>query len=114
MTLYAYESIQERNKGSVVATPATPQKPFGDSPVESGAAFLSEVMEEWITEKSRLKWTEKTAQDNRRWVLAFISLCGDRPLNRYSKSDAVAFKELLLQLPPNSSKKAVLKALQSK
>ena len=79
--------------------------------MESDAALLSEVMEKWITEKSRLKWTEKTAQDNRRWVLAFISLCGDRPLDRYSKSDAVAFKELLLQLPPNSSKKAVLKGL---
>lgn len=107
----ALESIEGRNEGSVVDTPELTQNPLRESPVASNAPLLSEVLEPWIKDKSRVSWTKKTAQDNRRWVAAFISLCGDKPLNDYRKADAMAFKELLLKLPPNCSKKKAFKGL---
>tara|TARA_R110002095_G_C4236908_1_gene238561 strand:+ start:113 stop:1831 length:1719 start_codon:yes stop_codon:yes gene_type:complete len=113
-TIRAYESIQSRNEGGLVDTPENPKGGLSDSPVESGTPLLSDVMEEWMAEKTRTSWTDKTARAHRVWVTRFIELTGNRPITGYTKSDAREYKSVILKLPPNWTKVAAIKELSIK
>ena len=110
--IQAQESIEHRNAGSVVDTPEEPQKPFSESPVESEELLLSEIMEEWIEDKSRSSWKgNKTPTDHRTAVTNFIELIGDKPYQSYTKPDARRFRKALLGLPANWKRKVEFRGL---
>ncbi|MFN3509373.1 MAG: DUF6538 domain-containing protein [Allorhizobium sp.] len=97
----ATEAKRKRNEGLPVDTPVMPQpEPKSSEPL------ASEIMKEWVAEKSRAKggWTEATATANQLWTERFIAMAGDRALSDYTKSDARMFKSVLLALPPNWTK----------
>lgn len=97
----ATEAKRKRNEGHPVDTPAMPEaKP------KSAQPLASEIMKDWVEEKSRAKggWTPATAAANRLWTERFIAMAGDRALSEYTKSDARMFKSVLLALPPNWTK----------
>lgn len=104
-TLQAFADMRSRNEGNYVSTP--------DPKIELTPIFpkLSVVLEDWIKEKSKEDWTEATAKEHRVWAEQFMLLCGDRPINEYVKDDARRFKQVLLRLPSNWKKKAVLREM---
>ncbi len=108
-TIRAQKAIGERNEGSIVETPEAPKTPPREN---STIPFLSEVMEEWIKDKSRAAWRPKTAKEHRVWVTYFINLVGDKPISEYTKSDARAYKNTLSTLPPSWNLKKELKGLR--
>lgn len=104
-TIRALEDKQRRSQGQVIETPdmgpaASPK---------STAPLLSNALEEWVAEKSRTSWVEKTAREHKVWTDHFLTMAGDKPLDQYSKADARAFKAMLLKLPANWNKFAELK-----
>lgn len=107
----AYESIEKRNEGRLVDTPAIPQVVASESLMDSNVPLLSEVMEEWIKDKSRTDWKAKTIIAHRVGVGVFIDMCGDRPFNNYAKADARAFKDALLGLPKNWKRRKEFKGM---
>lgn len=68
------------------------------------------MVDDWIAEKSRSRWTEKARIDYRHWLKVFQEIAGDKPVASYGKADGLAFKAVLMKLPANSRK---LKALRS-
>lgn len=105
-TVRAYRDNQRRNEGEVVETPLLPK----ETP-SSGYPLLSVALEDWIAERSRSSWKEKTASEHRVWISHFLATVGDRPIDQYRKVDAKAFKTALLSLPSNWNKKIALKGL---
>ncbi len=57
---------------------------------------LTSLASQYLKEK-RLSWSAKEQRDQHRYIEAFISLRGDRPVAKYVKADAVRFKESLLE-----------------
>ncbi len=98
VSIRAQKAIGERNEGSIVETPETPKASVQEN---SNAPLLSEVMKEWIEDKSKSDWTPNTAKSNRIWAEAFIEITGDRPIGTYGKADVRTFKKALEVLPPN-------------
>lgn len=98
--------IRERNKGEVIETPMVP----GLAP-ESLTPLLSQATEEWYQEKRRTTWVAKTEAEHRVWMGHFLTVIGDRPLDKYTKADARAFKSILMKLPANWNKHAALGGL---
>ena len=103
----AYETEGKRNQGEIIETPDI----GGSSTHNPAVPFLSSAAEEWMIEKSRGSWAEKTAKEHSVWMNHFIGITGDRPLIEYSKSDGRLFKSILLKLPANWSKIKHLKDL---
>ncbi len=111
-SIRAQESIHKRNEGFVVDTPVAPQSGLSDSlNANTNAPLLSEVVEEWLTEKKATTWTEKTAKAHEVWTRAFITAFGDRPINQYTKADARALKDTLLSLPSNWVQQLIFKGM---
>lgn len=102
---------KQRNEGTPVETPAPPSPAF-----ESKSPLASEIMQGWVSEKSRAKgsWTATTAKANQLWAERFIAMVGDRPMSAYTKADAREFKSALLALPPNWTKIKELGSLSMK
>ena len=105
-SIKAVQAIRERNQGEVVVTPQT----SGLEP-QSRSPLLSIAVEEWAAEKARTSWVAKTEHEHRTWISHFIAVIGDRTLDAYTKSDARAFKAILLKLPANWNKYAELQGL---
>ncbi|WP_216367939.1 DUF6538 domain-containing protein [Oceanidesulfovibrio marinus] len=106
VSIKAAKAIQQRNEGEVVETPSTP----GVEP-QSFVPLLSVAVEAWAEEKARTSWVPKTEREHRAWMSHFITAMGDKPINAYTKSDARAFKAMLLKLPSNWIKHKELKDL---
>jgi hypothetical protein len=49
-------------------------------------------------------WTEQTRRQNAKTIELWIELFGDRPVDAYTRDDAVAFKRALEHLPKNHGK----------
>lgn len=78
----------------------------------SGGPRLSLVLADWIAEKARTNsWVEKTRDERKASVQAFIEICGDHPVGVYAKADAKRFKDVLFNIPPNAHKKMAFKNL---
>lgn len=105
-SIRAVEAVRERNKGNVIETPRT-----AGVDVRSSAPKLSDAVREWINEKARNRWVEKTKRDHQVWMGHFITVAGDRSLDSYAKADARAFKSVLMKLPANWNKHRALKGL---
>jgi len=106
-SIKAYEAKSQRNQGQVVETPDMGP---ASSP-KSTAPLLSNALEEWVAEKSRTSWVDKTVREHRVWTGHFLTMSGDKPLDQYGKADARAFKAMLLKLPANWNKFDGLKTL---
>jgi integrase len=106
-SIRASEAISQRNQGEPIATPDID----APAPIGGTAPLLSKVAKDWIAEKSRTSWVEKTTRENTVWINNFILVAGDKQLNQYSKADGRAFKSLLMKLPPNWNKQKALKGM---
>ncbi len=109
--LEAQEAIQKRNEGQLVRTPEKSKEAPSESELSLNGVLLSEVVDKWVADKSRVSWKKRTAQDHKHATSMFIELHGDRSFNSYSKSDAVAFKEFLVTFPANWTKNKQLRDL---
>ncbi len=105
-TIKAAKAIRARNEGEVVETPQV-----AGIRSESNAPLLSEAVKHWVEEKSRTSWVEKTKREHCAWMGYFLDAIGDRPVDTYSKSDARAYKAMLLKLPANWVKYGELQGL---
>ena len=101
------EAEGKRNQGEVIEIPTI----GGASAHKAAVSLLSCAAEEWMIEKSRTSWIEKTAKEHRVWMDHFIGMAGDKPLNEYGKADGRLFKSTLMKLPANWSKTKGLKKL---
>lgn len=112
----AYEGIAKRDAGDVVPTPPYPVDLSDNSATAtrqdsiSSHVRLQNAVGAWTAEKSRA-WTDKARNDYLAWMTAFAEIAGNKPLHRYNKDDARAFKAVLLKLPPNWRKKPDLRNL---
>lgn len=105
----AIDAIKLRQRGRVVKTPARRAKASSSS--STTTPILSEAVQDWIAEKSRTSWNEKTTREHTVWINHFLGMSGDKPLDQYGKSDGRAFKAMLLKLPADWNKKHALKSL---
>lgn len=105
-TIKATKAVRLRNEGEVVETPRVP----GLRP-ESRVPLLSMAVEQWVEEKARTSWVAKTKREHCAWMGHFIAAIGDRPLDAYTKTDARAYKGMLLKLPANWVKFSELQGL---
>lgn len=103
--------VQRRNAGDVVSTPPMPSTA---SQKLSSAPLFSVAVEQWSLENSRGAWSPKVRNDHLAWVKIFMEVTGDKPINSYRKDDARAFKDVLLRLPANSSKKPETRGLPAR
>ncbi len=103
--------VQRRNAGDVVSTPPMPSTA---SQKLSSAPLFSVAVEQWSRENSRGAWSPKVRNDHLAWVNIFMEVTGDKPINSYRKDDARAFKDVLLRLPANSSKKPETRGLPAR
>ncbi|CCQ72542.1 putative phage integrase [Magnetospira sp. QH-2] len=115
-SIKASKAKRLRNEGEVIETPqlqvSTPtESNSATTPVASSGPLLSDLVEEWATEKARTSWVPKTEREHRVWKGHFIDLAGDRPLTTYGKEDGRAFKQVLMNLPANWNKHLQLKGL---
>ena len=110
-TIHAQESIQSRNEGKVVDTPADTLSGLSESLSGQGSLLLSQAIEEWVEDKSRTSWASKTREAHEGWARQLIAALGDKPVVQYTKADAREFRQLLLQLPPAWERKVELKGL---
>ena len=106
----AQEAMEARDRGDVIDTPALPTSPVRES-VSASCCLASEVREDWIAEKSKAAWVDKTRREHEVWSQHFIDLVGDRPIDQYVKADGRRFKLALQKLPPNWNKQVGLKGL---
>lgn len=97
-SIEANTAIRLRNKGDVVETPVIPT---AGPAAPADTPLLSVAISQWVEEKKRTSWVQKTADENRLWADRFVIVAGDKPLEAYGKADARAFKDVLLKLPPN-------------
>ncbi|MCW2308868.1 DUF6538 domain-containing protein [Rhodobium gokarnense] len=106
----AQQVIEARDRGDVVDTPVLPTLPVRES-VSASCSLASEVRKDWIAEKSKAAWVDKTRREHEVWSQHLIDLVGDRPIDQYVKADGRRFKLALQKLPPNWNKQVGLKEL---
>ncbi len=108
----AQEVIAARNVGDLVPTPAVePAAPKAAANHHLGAIMASAVRDEWLAEKSKVRWVAKTLHEHEVWTQHFLALVGDRPIDSYGKADGRAFRQALQRLPANWSKNPSLRGL---
>ncbi len=108
----ASQAKRERNAGEIIETPKAPA--VGKKNMKaSSSPLLSVASRDWIEEKSRTSWVSKTKREHEVWMRHFIDIAGDKPINEYAKSDARAFKAVLMSIPPNWSTKRKLKGIRT-
>ncbi len=74
--------------------------------------ILSEAFKSYGRRKRHAdEWTERTLTENTIITGTFIQVCGDRPLNEYKREDFKHFRDTLLQLPPNRTKRKPFKSM---
>ena len=103
----AYNAIAQRDQGDPIETPLVEAR----TAPASATPLLSVAIEDWIPEKKRTSWVEKTETAHRVAVNQFISVAGDKPLDQYTKGDGRDFKATLMKLPANWNKYDQLKDL---
>ncbi|WP_081986502.1 site-specific integrase [Chitinibacter sp. ZOR0017] len=81
--------IGRRQQGSLVPTPEQPKKPEGVA--NHG---LMAILAKYQNER---RLADKIYNDAVRHVKAFIAICGDKPVRKYTKQDGIKFKEALLE-----------------
>lgn len=75
---------------------------------------LSEVLHEYLIEQKRQEVSQKTIADKQSVTKLFIKILGDKPVDKYCRSDARKFKQVALKLPPRmgpSSSKSINKLI---
>lgn len=117
-TIKAAKAKRLRNVGEPIETPPIAENPASEEKApnntqrsSANCPKLSVLVEEWIAEKARTSWTDKTEREHRVWVGHFITLVGDRSIDTYGREDGRAFKKLLMELPANWNKQKPLKGL---
>jgi len=106
-SIRAAKSIKARNEGEVVETPSSAAM----APIGSTTIKLSAAIEQWADEKARTTWVPKTEKEHRIWMSHFVDIAGDHPINEYTKAHGRAFKNVLLNLPPNWTKHTAIASL---
>ena len=106
----AFHVARERAKGEVVETPPDPS---AMSKVNSSVPKLSDAVDQWVAEKSKTSWVDKTEKEHRVWMGHFIETVGDRPIDDYTKSDARQFREVLMKIPANWNKQPELRSIKT-
>lgn len=94
----AQQRVQARRLGDPATTP---ERPPLITPLPA-AKTLTEARDEWIKVKKPVK---KQQDDNLLYVNAFISLCGDVPVNQVTRNMVRAYRDLLAQRPRNMPNK---------
>lgn len=69
---------------------------------------LSKALEKWIDKHD---WVPKTTNERRANVGYFIEICGDKPIDSYTKADVRKAQNVFSSIPPNAHKKADFKGL---
>lgn len=104
-------AIKERDRGEVVETPDMPSKATSAVNTASRFPLMSTAAKEFVNERARTNWTEKTKRDYEAQLRNFIEAVGDLPLDRYSKKEGRKFKSIVERLPANWNK---LKPIKNK
>lgn len=106
-SIRAAKAIMARNEGEIVEAPAHPTT----ASIGSTTIKLSAAIEQWADEKARTTWVPKTEKEHRIWMAHFVEIAGDHPINEYTKAHGRAFKNVLLNLPPNWTKHTTINSL---
>lgn len=107
--IQATEAIKSRDKGNVIETPQVDSVSHV-KPVVSQYPILSEALASWVLENEP-NWSLKTKNSNTSWTDNFLSICKDKPLDTYIKSDGLLFKQTISKLPSNWRVRKELKKL---
>jgi integrase len=83
----------------IISTPEAQTTPRATATLPQ-APLLSQMIEKYIADVGHEKqWPRKTVISKRGHLNEFLQIAGNRPVNSYSKSDGVAFKDVQLGLP---------------
>lgn len=99
----ALEAIKARNEGRVVDTPPEPEplaQPVATDNSSGNTPLLSQAFGKWKTEH---RGPSKTAEEFKAHIDRFISLNGDLPIDKITKSHVRDFKDAMLQFPSRPS-----------
>lgn len=102
-------AIKERDRGEVVETPDMPSRDTSAANPASRFPLMSVAANEFVSERARTNWTEKTKRDFEAQLRNFIEAVGDHPLDQYSKKEGRKFKSIVERLPANWNKLKPLK-----
>jgi len=80
------------------------------APVDDTPLFSIETAK-FIEERVKLGMPEKTVAEREAAFRDFISVCGDKPISAYLKSDGVKFKEVLSKTPTHRNVKKEFRGL---
>lgn len=79
---------------------------------EAVSPLFSERAEQYRAKRLRLAtWDPQTALQARKTFALFAEVCGDRPIGGYVRTDAVKFKDTLIELPADYGKAAEYRGL---
>jgi integrase len=70
------------------------------NPAEEGGYLLSEVIQRYVAENAKRKWTEKSKQENESSLYLFLEVMGDVPVKSINRRQISEFKAVLRKLPP--------------
>src|SRR5690606_31153764 len=77
--------------------------------------LMSEAIRKCIKHNVKEKaWSPKTEFTRNSQLKLFVEVCGDKPVNSYTRGNFREFKELIQTLPPNSHKKKEFKGLSKR
>ena len=96
--------------GGASAAPVRPSQAAGPSaasspPVASGGPNFSQIAEAFRSDQIAVKiWDQQTAGQARATYRLFAEVCGDKPLQDYTRGDADEFRKKIQRLPWDYSK----------
>ena len=70
--------------------------------------LLSQLIDEYILDK-KPRWSSKTLVEYESIYQIILKIMEDRDIRSYGRTDLITFRDTILKLPPNLSKKAVFK-----
>lgn len=110
--IQAANAVKGRDQGDIIETPEKPPAASERTNTASSFPILSVASQQFISERARTNWTEKTKKDFEAQLRNFLETFGNRPIDDYSKKDGRKFKSLLEALPANWRKKPELRNLK--
>jgi integrase len=69
---------------------------------------LSSIIDEYMQDR-KCRWSSKTLVEYESIFQVILMAAGDKDIRSYSRSDLIAFRDTILRLPPNFTKKAEFK-----